>query len=177
MIPTVQVLEPMPHPLLSGLFPSGLLLFGLLLLALPSAASATPNELHGTVIAVIDGDTIRLRTSGGNRQRIKLHAIVAPRHHHDSATILRDWILQQPVRVVWESRDRYRRIVGTLYLDQREINLELVAAGLAWFFHPGDYPDAMRERYQQAEAEARSNQLGLWAEPAQLPPWEGYQRP
>jgi endonuclease YncB( thermonuclease family) len=65
--------------------------------------------------------------------------------------------------------DRYSRTVATVYLeDGRELNLELIRAGLAW--HYKRYSD--RQDNADAESYARTEMLELWTDKNPTPPWQ-----
>jgi endonuclease YncB( thermonuclease family) len=70
------------------------------------------------------------------------------------------------VQVRGEARDQHGRLLGTLWVDGRDINRELVAEGLAWVFG-GFAPD---EALLEAEAEARRQRRGLWSDPKPIAP-------
>lgn len=70
------------------------------------------------------------------------------------------------VQVRGEARDQHGRLLGTLWVDGRDINRELVAEGLAWVFG-GFAPD---ESLLEAEAEARRQRRGLWSDPHPIAP-------
>ena len=58
---------------------------------------------------------------------------------------------------------------GTVYLDERNINLAMVAAGHAWWYRYYARNDHLLEA---AEGKARAANLGLWGEPDPIPPWD-----
>ena len=66
--------------------------------------------------------------------------------------------------------DRYKRTVAEVILpDGRNLNQEIVRAGLAWWYQ--QY--ARREVVlRDLEQEARNAERGLWSEPKPVPPWE-----
>jgi endonuclease YncB( thermonuclease family) len=70
------------------------------------------------------------------------------------------------VRVEGAARDQHGRLLGTLWLDGRDINREMVADGWAWAF-TGFADD---EDLMAAESAARQARRGLWAEPNPVPP-------
>jgi hypothetical protein len=72
------------------------------------------------------------------------------------------------VRIEWRDVDRYNRTLGHIYIDDRWINKELVAEGMAWHYKHFNQ-DA---RLEDAEVKARQAKLGLWADPNPVPPWE-----
>ena len=66
--------------------------------------------------------------------------------------------------------DRYKRTVAEIILpDGRNLNQELVRAGLAWWYQ--QY--ARRELIlRDLEQEARAARRGLWKDPQPVPPWD-----
>ena len=68
--------------------------------------------------------------------------------------------------------DRYRRIIGVVYVDNVEINLTMVATGNAWHYKAFDSSHA----YSEAEKSARENRLGLWAGSNVISPQEWRRR-
>ena len=58
-------------------------------------------------------------------------------------------------------------LVG-VYYDDKNLNEELLKAGLAWHFkrYSND------EKLQAMEDQARANKIGLWQESNPIPPWD-----
>lgn len=73
------------------------------------------------------------------------------------------------VKVEKKSKDRWGRVIGVVRLDDGSpLNLELVKAGLAWWYRryaPNDKDLA------RAEKEARQKGVDLWSMP-HIKPWE-----
>lgn len=140
------------------------------------ALSANPviaERFSGTVIAVSDGDTVRV-LSGDKEVKVRLANIDAPElgqpYGQKSKKMLSDLVFQKNVEVEWAERDRYRRIVGTVYIGQWSINAKMVVIGGAWV-----YRKYSNERYLlELESVARKRKYGLWGlQPDQImPPWE-----
>ncbi len=66
--------------------------------------------------------------------------------------------------------DRYKRIVGYVYLGQTNINLKMVEAEYAWAYTKFlDRPYA--SEFYEAEKEARKAKKGLWQQVNPQPPW------
>ena len=62
-------------------------------------------------------------------------------------------------------------MVGIVYLNSRNINLEMVQEGLAWAYR--EYLQRpYASEYLDAEKEARAKRLGLWQQFNPQPPWE-----
>ncbi|MDO3380460.1 thermonuclease family protein [Geoalkalibacter halelectricus] len=126
------------------------------------------------VIRVADGDTITVSDAYDQQHRIRFSEIDAPESpdqpYHDTATqYVIDRIAQRPVTIVVRDTDRYGRIVGEIILpDGNSLNRELVAQGLAWWYH--QYSND--ETIGVLEAQARAARRGLWADPSPVPPWD-----
>jgi len=58
--------------------------------------------------------------------------------------------------------------LGDIYIDDLNINQEMVRRGMAWHFIR--YSDD--EALAALEKEARKNRIGLWADPNPVAPWE-----
>jgi len=130
------------------------------------------------VSRIVDGDTL-VADSNGIEERIRLCGIDAPEDDQplaDEATaLLRELLQDEFVLLVPVERDRYDRIVAEVFLlgePERFAQEELLIAGLAWIYpqYIDGCPNA--EPMQRAEAIARERQVGVWAEPASVPPWE-----
>lgn len=158
-------------PLIRKGFLFAALLLGLLL----QGCTPKPGEtLYGAIVKVTDGDTVTLEDRWGSDWKIRLDQIDAPERDQPGGTqataALKALINSQPARVLVHGKDRYRRLIGTLYIGELDVNLQLVADGHVWV-----YRKYLRDSaYSAAEAEARMRKIGLWALPEQerLPPWE-----
>jgi micrococcal nuclease len=156
-----------------------LFLLPLLLLALPS--HAVIRTVEGTVTKVSDGDTITVVTAEGTKLRTRLYGIDAPEIPHgkksgqpygeDAKRALTAMVLGKKVRLEILDIDRYKRMVGMVYLDGKNINETMVRLGLAWAYRRYlDTPYA--SEFIGAEKQAREKGLGLWNQANPLPPWE-----
>ena len=119
---------------------------------------------------VHDGDTVTCLDEQGRPQKIRLLGIDAPEHgqdHGDAARrALAGKVASGLVRVEGAARDQYGRLLGTLWIDDRNLNHELVAEGWAWAF--GGFVED--EDLVSAEAVARRARRGLWAGERPIPP-------
>jgi len=70
--------------------------------------------------------------------------------------------------------DRYGCVLGKVLLDDSDMNLEQIRAGLARHYkkYQGEQTVADRVAYSDAEMETRRLKLGLWGDSAPLPPWD-----
>jgi len=142
------------------------------LLVLTAGVWASAAELRGKVVGVADGDTITVLDGDKVQHRVRLEGIDAPEkkqaYGSKSGDALAAKVHKKDVRIEWEKKDRYDRILGHVYLGDRWINKEMVTGGWAWHF----------KRYSSdkdlaaAEEKARAAGLGLWADKEPVPPWD-----
>jgi endonuclease YncB( thermonuclease family) len=149
----------------------------LLLAFLLTAQVAYGADLPGIVVRVVDGDTIVLEVQDG-RHRVRLAGIDAPEKNQpwgEAATReLRRMVAGKFIVVVGNKRDRWNRLIGTVWLAGEDVNLHMVDRGMAWHYkryeaeqHPAD-----RAAYTAAEDAAKADRLGLWSDPDPVPPWQ-----
>lgn len=118
---------------------------------------------------VNDGDTLTCVDGDGREVKIRMRGIDAPEfgqaHGRDASSALHRKLHGRAVSIEGVARDQYGRLLATLWLDGRNVNLEMVAEGHAWAFDFSEDPEL-----SAAEAEARSQRRGLWISPdAQSP--------
>ena len=152
-----------------------------LALALTGAAQQANNVqlvIEGKVVRVSDGDTITVLDADNKQHRIRFQGIDAPESKQAfgqaSKENLSKMVFGKQVTVVWDKVDKYRRTVGKVLLDGRDINIEQVKAGFAWHYkkYADEQPAEDRVTYARAEEEARAGKLGLWQDPNPTPPGE-----
>lgn len=143
------------------------LLVSILLLSLNSLVE----ELSGEVVGVADGDTLTLLVN--NKQvKIQLAEIDSPEKEQpwgsQAKQALSKKVSRKKITVDVLEIDRYGQVVGRIWLDERDINRELVAEGHAWVYR--QYmtdPSILNDEHN-----ARKQQLGLWSLENPVPPWE-----
>jgi len=122
------------------------------------------------VETVHDGDTVTCIDTEGRPQKIRLVGIDAPEfdqpHGRAALSALAAKLAGGRVRVDGTAHDQHGRLLGTLWLDDRNLNRELVAEGHAWVFG-GFAPDP---DLVAAETSARSAHRGLWADAKPVEP-------
>lgn len=145
--------------------------------AVAGAANPTPARdtpvLAGTVIRVVDGDTLNVQLSSGPIT-VRLGSVDAPEYDQaagsDAKAALARRLNGRQVELAVETQDQYERLVAIVYLGGENINSWLVQQGHAWA-----YRQYMSDpRYCVWEADARLYRRGLWAAPpgSQKAPWE-----
>ncbi len=91
---------------------------------------------------------------------------------------LADLVFRQQVVVEWSKRDRYGRIVGKVFVGDRDACFEQVTAGLAWHYKAYQREQSPKDQaaYAAAEDAARKKRTGLWQDPTPIAPWDHRQR-
>lgn len=142
-----------------------------------TVAPSSP-DLVGRVVVVADGDTLTVLDAQKQQHRIRLVGIDAPESKQafgqKSKDQLARWVHGQEVRVEHSKTDRYQRVLGKVWLGERNINLAMIEVGLAWYYKQfaRDLTPTDRRLYEQAEQAARQQQLGLWADAHPQAPWD-----
>lgn len=146
------------------------------LLALPLASAA--NTTTGLVVGIADGDTLTLLDADHVQHKIRLAGIDAPEKRQAfgsrSKQNLADLVFRKQVTVEWNKLDRYGRVIGKVLAGGDDVCLAQVRAGLAWHYkaYEREQSAADRERYIQAELDARASRRGLWRDASPVPPWD-----
>ncbi|MEW5754765.1 MAG: thermonuclease family protein [Pseudomonadota bacterium] len=144
----------------------------LLLLLLPSVSSA--GEINAHVYNVIDGDSLWVETSRGERLEVRLGGIDAPEynqpHGMEAKKRLGRLLINQRVRLIELDRDQYHRVVAQLYLGKIDVNATLVEEGNAWVYRHRAAEEP--PRLLALERQARRQHRGLWADAKPIPPWK-----
>ena len=145
------------------------------------------DTIAGRVSDVSDGATLTVTDKAGMRHKIRLAAIDAPESRQpyakESKRHLSDLVSGKEVTVEWRKQDRYGRIVGKLILltppcatctKTLDAGLAQLEAGLAWWDRETRREQTLSDQgyYEYAEFDARNRRIGLWQDPAPIPPWE-----
>ena len=143
-----------------------------LLLTLLLAFTASAFEFTGKVVSVADGDTITVLAEGNKQYKVRLQHIDCPESRQPFGSKAKQFLSQKVfgknVTVKWDEMDRYKRILGNVYLGEEWVNLELVKAGLAWHYTFYSKDKTMAA----AETKAKAAKRGIWSQPNQTPPWD-----
>jgi endonuclease YncB( thermonuclease family) len=134
-------------------------------------ASAVHADFTGTVVKVIDGDTVDVLVDH-TPVRVRLAEIDAPEKAQPFGTKSRQTlaaaVFQKTVSVHATDTDRYGRTIGTILLNGQSVNKKMVAQGMAWA-----YRQYLSDRsLLTMESRARVDKVGLWVDPHALAPWE-----
>ncbi len=137
-----------------------------------------PVRIRGSVVHISDGDTFIMQNDNGERITVRIHAIDAPELSQafgkESREQLRALIANQTVEVRRQKTDQFRRTVGAVFLEGKDIGLKMIESGYAWHFtqYKKEQPAEEGQAYASAEATALYLQQGLWRDERPVQPWE-----
>jgi micrococcal nuclease len=157
----------------------------------PAGATAAGGDVafRGSVVEVIDGDTVKVEYSNGTLETVRLLGVDAPETRGsnrpgefegvpdtergracldaaagNATTFVTRRLLGERAAVVVDPaadrRDRYGRLLAYLRIDGTNLNYRLVAAGHARVY---DARFSLSDRFYEAERRAQRNGTGLWA--------------
>lgn len=126
----------------------------------------------GKVVRIADGDTITLLDESNKQIKIRLHGIDCPERHQDFGSVARqftaDKCFKKIIRAEIKNTDRYGRKVATIILPNgKNLNKELLKAGLAWHYINFD----KSRELASIEKKARLKRKGLWSMRNPIAPW------
>jgi len=129
-------------------------------------------DLHGRVVGISDGDTFTLLTEEHAQVKVRLHGIDAPEKGQEfgqaAKKALSGLIYGHTVVVTGKGKDRYGRTIGMVFVDDRNINEEMLRLGMAWHYLKYD-KDPRWDAFERIAREART---GLWSQADPMAPWE-----
>jgi micrococcal nuclease len=154
----------------------------LLLLLLPvlAAGSATADPVEGTVVRVVDGDTIHVQLI--NRvEKIRYIGVNAPEIHHptrgeepggrEATEVNRQLVVGRRVRLELDvrTRDRHGRLLAYVWAGDTMVNAELIRRGYAQVM---TVPPNVRYQglFLKLQREAQNAHRGLWQQAAKKGP-------
>ena len=147
------------------------LLTALILIAYEFYQEYSHKDLNAKVVNVSDGDSFRAIIDG-ETQRVRLSDIDCPEKNqpygNKAKLFTSDLIKGQHVYVHIDGKDRYGRILGTVFLeDGTNLNEELVKNRLAW--HYKEY--SSKQEFAHFEKLARMSGKGLRSQKKPVAPW------
>lgn len=151
------------------------------ILLLSSALGATAvhgRDFDGRVIGIQDGDTVTVIDSAKQQHRIRIVGIDAPEKAQAFGASAKENLARlafgKQADVRCSKRDRYGREVCSVFVDARDVGLEQVRSGYAWWFREYAREQSPEERktYADAESQARAARRGLWRDAVPVAPWD-----
>ena len=164
--------------------PAVMLRTTLILLFFCSLAHA---DITGRVVAVTDGDTIKVLDADNTQYKVRLTGIDAPEKKQPfgdaSRKNLASLVAGKEVLVESNKKDRYGRALGKVWVQPSDCpncgktldaNQAQLLAGMAWWYryYAKEQSPEDRGRYESAEDEAKARKWGLWADPHPINPYD-----
>lgn len=134
--------------------------------------------LVGHVVGVTDGDTITVLDATKTQYKIRLAGIDAPEKKQPFGSVskksLSDLVFDKVVSIQYDKEDRYGRIVGKVLVNGKDVNLEQVKRGLAWWYKKYQKEQSQQDRldYLHAQETAEASGVGLWVDSDAVAPWD-----
>jgi endonuclease YncB( thermonuclease family) len=144
-------------------------------------------DFTGRVVAVTDGDTIKVLDASDTEYKVRLTGIDAPERGQPFGTASRDHLASmlagKEVRVESTKNDRYGRVLGKVWVQPADCptcgktlnaNHAQILAGMAWWYryYAKEQSPEDQGRYESAEDEAKARKWGLWADPNPINPYD-----
>jgi len=121
---------------------------------------------------IADGDTLTILTSSSQQKKVRLAGIDTPERKQPfgnrAKQALSKLAFQKQALVEIETKDRYGRTVGIVFIGSKNLNAELVKQGMAWVYRKYNKDKVLYE----LETKAKDEKRGLWLEENPIPPWE-----
>jgi endonuclease YncB( thermonuclease family) len=137
----------------------------------PSTPSVKPQIFSARVVVVSQGDTLTVLRDG-RLIDIRLHAVDSPEPGQFLSEAARRFTYElcfdRMVSVHPVAKAPPGELLAIVYLeDRRELNYELLKAGLAW--HSKKF--SSDRMYDAAMTYARKQRVGIWQDADPVPPW------
>lgn len=129
------------------------------------------DNFSAKVVRVIDGDTVVVY-DGTQQTKIRLYGIDAPESNQAFGQKSKNFMIKlaanRVVDIEEHGQDVYGRTLGTLFLENLDLNGLMVYKGMAWAYR---YQGRLIvPAYGALEQDARNTQRGLWADPHAIEP-------
>ena len=150
-----------------------------LILTSHSFAREPIRTITGTATKISDGDTIHVTTPEQTKLRVRLYGIDAPEtpksnqhtghvnipgqpYGDESKKALDGKIMGKQIRLDIIDIDQYKRMVGMIWIGNRNINLEMIQEGYAEVYYIY-LKEPYKRQFLQAQREAKSAKIGIWS--------------
>ncbi len=147
-----------------------LLLLLMIGIACFSALAAT-EVFEAKVLAVVDGNTLEVKTAEGDVYTIMLSGVDSPELEqefgNEARVFLEKLVLKKNVKVTLEGKDRWGNRLAVVWLKGVvDLRVELLKAGLAWTAERNPLAEL-----ENVRKEAQERGKGIWASAEPTPPW------
>lgn len=138
----------------------------------PPSPARAGDAFKGTIVDVYSGDEMFLRESKSHFRQFLLEGLDAPELAQPGGSqakrFLQRLVTGKNVTAFVTRVDQHKVPRVRLYVDDTDVNFELLANGYAWLKANGATPS----EYVEAERYARDRRAGVWATPGAEAPWD-----
>lgn len=147
----------------------------ILALILSLSFSNSFSQSDGKIIAVMNGETLKIEFNNGDIDSIRLWGIDSPeleQQYGKAALANLESHLHRKVKVEYKNRDKNNFMLAMLSYHKKNgeeviLNAQLVEQGYAW---KNKYTDD--KQLEKLQKQAKKNKAGLWRNANPTPPWE-----
>jgi micrococcal nuclease len=150
---------------------------GFLVLLLANTVLGQQSVIHGRVVGVTDGDTLKALVADQKLLRIRLAFCDAPEKKQAfgarAKQAMSELVFGKDIELRQHAIDRYGRAVAQVGVDGKDVGAEMLRRGLAWVYerYITEASIEIQDAYRKAQEEAKAERLGLWSDPNAIPPW------
>ena len=157
-----------------------------LIISLFLLSTYTFADFNAKVVKIVDGDTIHAKDYMSNKiYKVRLLGIDAPEKDQSygkrSTNFLKGIIDKKYISIISKpknnnpfSLDRYKRVIGKIVYENKDINYLMLQNGMAWHYkkYKNSQSKVDQESYSIVESIASKNSVGLWSASKPIPPWK-----
>jgi endonuclease YncB( thermonuclease family) len=141
----------------------------------PSSSIFSIKNLTGKVTEILSGTRISVMKSGQSKIEVCISNLEVPENGQPYADLaqqhLKDLLIEQSIRIELKSFvEENNCLLGDVYLNNININLQMVRDGVGWSNKDYYYPEGYYT-FESAEKAARSEKRGIWQDEFPTPPW------
>ena len=136
------------------------------------------DPVHGRIISITDGDTVKALTAANEQIRVRLAFIDAPEKGQAfgqrAKQAMSELVFGKDVKLLPQTIDRYGRLIAQVFVEGQDAGLEMLKQGLCWVYEKyiSEASAEIQTSYRAAQSAAQSDRLGLWQDPDPVPPWQ-----
>ena len=133
--------------------------------------------IHGRVVGVTDGDTIKVLVAEKQLLRIRLAFCDAPEKKQAfgarAKQAMSDLAFGKDIELRPHAIDRYGRTVAQVGVDGKDVGEQMLRQGMAWVYdrYITEATTEIQNAYRKSQEDAKADKRGLWSDPSSIPPW------
>jgi len=147
----------------------------------PAIAGTPVQTVKGFVSRVFDGNNVVVKTRDRKKLKVCLYGTDAPEldkinrktrrifkpgqpFGSEAKSFLSSMVFGKDVRLEVMEIDRHKRMVSLVWVGEKNVNLEMIKAGMAEAYVDYLEDQQYRDQFLEAEREARAKRRGIWSQ-------------